>query len=316
MAVKSIVIEAPASIANLGPGFDVLAMAIEGLSDRVSIEVSPGSNRVDVYAHGFAVPSGEHNVAYAVAKKFIELYGVEGIDIRIEVYKGIPVAAGLGSSGATSIAVAYGLSKLFNLELDTKSLLKLASVGEAYVAGSPHYDNIAASLLGGVVIVDPQNLEVYSIRPSVEIWIGVVVPETRVVECKTRIAREVLPKNIDLKTHVKQCSSLAKLIHALHIGDVRLLGEAISQDYVVEPHRAKLIESYWNLKKIALENGAHGFNIAGAGPSVFLVHSDMDRVEEICRKLIRFLEKRGVNATYYITRVSSAGVRVVKMLVE
>ncbi len=307
----SIIVEAPASIANLGPGFDVLAMAITGLRDRVRIVVEPGGGNVYVASIDPRIPGGKGNVAYAVASKVVEEYSLHDVDVYILVDKGIPVSAGLGGSGATSAATAYGLSLILGLGLSRRELLELAGVGEAHVVGKPHYDNVAASLFGGIVIVDPYKLEVHVVKPRKEIWIGVVVPEERDIDYKTRRARSILPENISLELHVRQSASLVKLVHALHVGDLSLLGEAVSSDYIVEPYRSKLIEHYWELKKLALSSGALGFNIAGAGPSIFFVHESRLGAISLCRKLVNYLASRGIKASFHASTVSSQGVRVV-----
>ncbi len=307
----SIIVEAPASIANLGPGFDVLAMAITGLRDRVRIVVEPGGGNVYVASVDPRIPSGKGNVAYAVASRVIEDYGLRDLDIYVLVDKGVPVSAGLGSSGATAAATAYGLSVLLGLGLGRRELLELAGVGEAYVAGKPHYDNVAASLFGGIVIVDPNKLEAYVVKPRKNIWIGVIVPEKRDIDYKTRRARSILPEKISLELHVKQSASLVKLVHALHVGDLSLLGEAISSDYVVEPYRSKLIEYYWDLKKLALSSGALGFNIAGAGPSVFFIHESRLGAISLCKKLVSYLASHGIKASFHVSTISVHGARII-----
>lgn len=309
--IRSIIIEAPGSIANLGPGFDILAMAVEGFKDRVKLSVMPGKGRIRIMVKGYEVPENENNVAYGILKKIINEHNLWDLDFLVEIAKGVPVSAGLGSSGATSAAIAYGLSVLLGLDLSQRELLKLAGIGEAHVAGTPHYDNVAASLFGGIVIVDPVELVVHVIKPKVEFWIGIIIPEARLKHSKTKEARNVLPRAIDLHLHVRQSASLAKLIHALHVGDLITLGEAISSDCIVEPHRIKLVRDYWNLKKIALENGALGFNIAGAGPSVFLIHRTKTSAIRTCKRIVEYLQSTGIKASFYVTRVSEKGARII-----
>lgn len=309
---KSILVEAPASIANLGPGFDILAMAVEGLSDRVRIEIRKGYGDIYVDVIGdHSVPGGRDNSAYAVIEKFLDIYHVNSYDIYAIIEKGIPVSAGLGGSGATSAATAYGLVELFNIEYNRQILLELAGIGEAHVAGTPHYDNVAASLFGGIIVVDPYTLEVYSIKPRYIFWIGIVVPKKRSKQYKTLKARSVVPDKVTLKIHTLQAASVAKLIHALHTGDLEILGRAISSDYIVEPKRSILIEEYWAIKEIALSNGALGFNIAGAGPSVFFIHESRKKVEELCIKIKEYLRQKGIDVSFFILTVSNKGVKVI-----
>ena len=309
---RSIVVEAPASIANLGPGFDILATAIEGFRDRVRISILPGDGRIHIRVYGYSVPVDERNVAYPIIRRIIDEYDLMDRDFLIDMYKGIPVSAGLGSSGATSAAIAYGFSTLLCLNLDKKGLLRLAGCGEKHVAGSPHYDNIAASLFGNIVIVDPHELDVHIIRPNVEYWFGLLIPVARGSRAKTMIARKIIPTKIDIGVHVKQSAVIARLVHALHVGDIEALGRAISLDYIAEPYRSSLIREYWMIKEIAMREGALGFNIAGAGPTLFILHRSRKHLLGIGRRLLKYLDTLNLGYSFHITRISRNGVRIVE----
>jgi len=308
-AVKQVTVKAPASIANLGPGFDICAIALKSPYDVVRVKVMPGSGSIYVTSRGFNVPGGRENCAYAVAEEFTSRYDVRGLDIYIEVEKGIPPSRGLGSSGATSAATAYALAILFNQALTPQELLELAGVGEAFIAGTPHYDNVAASLFGGFVIVDPTTRSVLKYALKKEVVVAVVIPQSIAYEItrKTKYARSLLPAQIPLETHIKQASAIAKLVYAIVAEDLKLLGEAISTDYVAEPYRSRLIPHYSELKKMALESGALGFNIAGAGPSVFFIHEDQYEARSIGEKLVEFLKARGIDAYLHLTTISQSG---------
>ncbi len=309
--LKSIVVEAPASIANIGPGFDVLAMAIEGLSDRVKIVVEQGAGNIIVESKGIKVPDGKCNVAHRVVKKAIEEYGLHDKDFYITVFKGVPVSLGLGSSGATAAATIYALSKVLDLDLGIRELIRFAGEGEALAAGSPHYDNVAASLLGGIVIVDPVSMNAYKINVKKDFWIAIVSPEISFGFKKTMLARSLLPREITIDTCVKQYASIAKMIYALYQEDLELFGESISADYIAEPYRSKLIPGYWELKKIARENGALGFNIAGAGPSVFSIYRSEVDAYRAGTKIMEYLLNIGVKSRLYVTKISNQGARIV-----
>jgi homoserine kinase len=232
------------------------------------------------------------------------------------VKKGVPPGLGMGSSGATSAAVAFGLNILFDVRLSDEELLRLAGVGEAFVAGTPHYDNVAASLFGGFVLLDLVKGGVLRYVPKKRIPIGIVAPRLHELSRsrKTAYARFILPKTIDLETHVKQSSAIAKLIYGIMMEDLKILGEAVTSDLVVEPHRAKLIPYYYELKHIALSEGAYGFNICGAGPSVFLIHEDVEKLKIITNKLRDFLKSKGVEAEAFVTTVSFKGAEVVEVM--
>ncbi|WP_440060289.1 homoserine kinase [Thermogladius sp. 4427co] len=308
-----IVVKAPASIANLGPGFDVVSVAIGKIFDTVEVELSKGVGEIRVDAEG-RVPSGSENVAYVVARLALDMLPIlKQCNIVIRVKKGVPVGAGLGSSGSTAAAVSYALSYLAG-SVDDRLLLKLAAEGERFVAGDVHYDNVAASLFGGLVVVDVENVNCYRIEFSRDVHVGVVTPfmvNGILDRKKTAYARKLLPETIDLKTHVKQSSLLAQLIYAAVKGDIRLLGRLVSKDYVVEPYRSKLIPYYFEMKELALREGAYGFNIAGAGPSVFFIHESQDEVLRIGGVLKDFLKTRGIESTFIQTFFSNTGVEVI-----
>ncbi len=290
-------------------------MAIKDLYDIVEICISTGNDNIYVYSHSkdFEIPSGEGNVAYHVAKSFKEIYNVHNVDIYINVVKGIPPGYGLGSSGATSAATAFGLSKLLQPSLSDIEILRIAGIGEKFASGSMHYDNVAASLFGGIIILDLSRERVYRVIPKSEIYVAIVIPKSVLLpERKTAYARSILPKSIDLHIHVLQSSVIAKMIYALAIDNIDLFGEAISTDYIIEPIRSRLIPFYSEMKKIALENGALGFNISGAGPSVFSIHKSRDNAENVSKKLIEFLNSRGIETSFFVTQISDKGSEVIK----
>lgn len=311
--VKRVRVRAPASVANIGAGFDVLAMAIEGFFDEAEITISKGEGRINVSSAGFDVPSGRENIAHATAEEFLNRYGIKGVDVNITLHKGIPPSLGLGSSGASCVATVYALSHLFGIKLPLSEFLELAGLCECFTAGSPHYDNVAASALGGVVIVDCANKEAYRIIPPVDIHIALLIPEP-IPRCerKTALARSILPKQVDLKTLVYQSSAVAKLVYAFMTGDLEILGKAASTDFVAEPKRSALIPFYWELKGFSLSNGALGFNIAGAGPSVFAICRSPEDSLAVADAMRKFASEKGLKADVVVTKIAREGVSIVK----
>jgi len=312
--VKYVIVKAPGSIANLGPGFDILSIAISGVYDVVEVFSTPGNGKIYVDSKGFDVPSGESNVAYTVAKSFLEKYDIKNVDLYIKVVKGVPPASGLGSSGATSAATAFALANLFQINISNDELLYLSGLGEAFAAGSPHYDNVAASLFGGFNIIDINKNRVYNIKPDMKIYIAVVTPKIAELQGrkKTEYARSLLPKQIELAAHIKQTSALAKLIYAIFNNDLDILGEAISTDFIVEPYRARMIPYYYELKRLAFEYGALGFNISGAGPSIFTIHKTSEEARYVGEKLSEFLNNKGIECSFIASYVSKSGAELIR----
>lgn len=262
---------APASVANIGCLFDSAAMAVEAFRDTVLVEETVGGD-VQVEAKG-PVPSGRSNVAYKAAVYFLErLYG-RLTGVRVIVEKGIPVAAGLGSSGATAAATVAALNELLGIGASTGDLIEAAGEGEALAAGSRHYDNVAASLLGGVVLVDPQNPRTYAlIRPPRSLRVVLFVKTLDVRE-KTSFMRRLLPRTVGLGEASRWALAAAMLTLGLSVGDERYIAYA-SMGGPVEKARSRVIRNYWRAKEEALKAGAIAFNLSGAGPSMFALAKD------------------------------------------
>ncbi|MEM1567468.1 MAG: homoserine kinase [Thermofilaceae archaeon] len=278
-----VVVRAPASIANLGCLFDAAAMAIEAFYDEVVAEETGGELRVE--AEGENVPSGRMNVAYAAAQHLLtKVYGRE-TGVLIRVRKGVPVGSGLGSSGASAAATVVAVNELLGIGASVAELLEAAGAGEALAAGSAHYDNAAASLLGGIVLIDPQNprLHVVLEPPS---WLHVVVffrqsPHAQ----KTKAMRCILPESVSLRDASHWAFTAAAFAAGLARGIKRCISFA-SDGGIVESVRARSIPGYWEMKRAALRTGALAFNISGAGPSLFAL-AEEDKLDSIVSEVMK-----------------------------
>ncbi|MCD6095478.1 MAG: homoserine kinase [Thermoprotei archaeon] len=261
---------APGSIANLGVLFDLGALAIGDKRDLVVVE-RVNKRDITVISKGFDVPSGKENIAYIVAMEFLNRVGINGEGVKIVVHKGVDVGIGLGSSGATAIATAVALNELFNSNLSTEELIAIAGEGERAIAGSLHYDNVSASMLGGLVIIlSKEPLKVVKYSFPKELLIVLITPKkVKISVRKTEFFRKILPKEISLEQHVDEKAHVVRFMKALYEEDIEELGKAICEGGIVERERSKYIPHYWEIKEKALRCGALGFNISGAGPSMF-----------------------------------------------
>jgi homoserine kinase len=306
VSTKQIEVYSPASIANLGPGFDVFGIALDELGDSLTVELVP-EPRVQIIVKGpdtGSIPTDPaSNSAGAVLQHVIDNYDASQ-GFVVEIKKGVPPGKGMGSSGASAAGAAYAAIQLLKLELSDTEAVKLAAQGEAAVAGSPHADNVSASLLGGFVMVGAQ-YDVVRLEPPM-FDIVVVVPDVN-YENKTRLARSLLPKKVLLKNAVHNVSSASRMAAAIAIGDAELFGRSIS-DYLVEPRRAEMIPNFWKVKQAALDAGALGCSISGGGPSLFAVGGDAARVG---RAMAQAFEEAGVASDIYLTRPSRLGARAI-----
>jgi homoserine kinase len=306
VTVKQIRVYAPASIANLGPGFDVFGIALDGLGDTVLLEVI-SEPVVEIEVSGLEAGSlpveAESNSAGAVLKHVIEDRGLDR-GFRIKIDKGVPVGKGMGSSGASAAAAAHGACRVLGLELPQREYVELAALGEGAVAGSPHADNVSASLLGGFTVVGHE-YEVLRLDPP-EVEMVVVVPEVH-YENKTKLARSLLPEKVGLREAVLNVGYASRMVAAVATGDPVLFGRSIN-DHLIEPYRAEMIPNFWRVKEAALDAGAYGCSIAGGGPSLFAVGEDP---EEIGEAMAEAFADADVDSEIILTRPSKLGARVI-----
>ncbi len=283
-----IVVRAYSSSANLGPGYDALAVALDAYMDIVEARVSsePGV-RVAVEGEYARQAGGGATARRAVEELLKNLDPGLGVEIRIN--KGIPPGRGLGSSGASAAGAVAAVHLLLGSDLDMGRLVEVAGLGESEAAGTPHYDNVAASLLGGFTVISRGvggGLRVVRLRPQSRPWFAVVTPMDPVPENKTRVMRSVLPESVPLADAVVNWSRLAVLVSGISYGDWSLVGEMMSGDIIVEPRRGPLIPCYNEVRSEALSAGALGFAISGAGPSMIALHDSRRGADAVLNAML------------------------------
>ena len=261
---KSIKILAPCSTANLGPGFDVFGLALDALYDEITL-TKKGKTVAIVSSDEIPLTATKNTaglVAVAIKKRFRIKDGIE-----INIKKNVPAGFGMGSSAASAAACAVGMNKIFNLKLSDAELVQFAGVGEKASAGTIHYDNVAASALGGFVMVKTNPFQVVKIEPPKDLVLCVAVPKLKVPAKKTKVSRGAIPKKVSLSDMVKNISNASAIVAGFSQKDSQLIGNSI-QDVIVEPARKHMIPGFDKVKKNALSAGAYGVTISGAGPSV------------------------------------------------
>lgn len=302
---------APATIANLGPGFDIAGMAIEGYRDLVEISLRD-DDVVEVQVEGREAdrvddtPRG--NSAAVAASHVLRRAGVrKGFNLKL--VKNVPVGVGLGSSGASSAAGAYAANLLIGRRLGMRELVLCAAEGERAACGSPHLDNVAPSLYGGfTIILDIEGPEILHVKPMPGFEVIVATPHVSLPKNKTEYARSLLPREVPMETLVRQQASVARLVASILKGDLEQFGKAVSMDHVVEPARAGMIPGFREVKKRALEKGALGLSISGAGPSIFAITRPQD-AEKVAKAIKEAFEEKGVKTSITRTTPSTTGAR-------
>jgi homoserine kinase len=262
---SEITVIAPSSTANLGPGFDVFGLAVNAFYDEITLTKTK-EKKVCIITQDNIPTNPDKNTAGLVVKNMIKKFKTkDGIEIKIK--KNVPAGYGMGSSAASAAAAAVAFDKLYGLKLDDNLLVEFAGIGEKASAGSIHYDNVAASVLGGFVIVKTNPLDVIKIAPPANLRMCIAVPKLKVPKKKTKVSRGVIPKKISLKDSITNLSNASAIVVGFMNNDSKLIGRSI-KDVIVEPARQHMIPGFKNVKENALKAGALGVTISGAGPSV------------------------------------------------
>jgi len=303
---------APGGIGNVGPGLDILGLAAAGLGDSVSAEwaPAPGLQILDP-GHPELPREPERHTAGLAAAAVIERAGrdrLEGRGIALGIRKGLPLCGGQGGSAASAVAAAVAVNRLLGAELDALALIEACLAAEEAVAGR-HADNIAPSLLGGIVLIrSMEPLDVVQLPVPDELYVVLVRPEQRM---RTAEARSVLPEQISRATAVHQAAQVGALVAALALADYGLLGRAID-DRIAEPVRAPLLPGFAEAKRAALAAGALGSSISGSGPTVFALTRGSAVAERVATAMTAAYTDGGQSSDARIAQVDRAGARVVE----
>ncbi len=297
----------PATVSNVGPGFDLLGFAMESPGDELIIRRNTeGKLRLeDLSGIGLPLDPALNIAAISAHALLEELNAEEGFDLIFKTK--INPGSGIGSSAASCVAAVVGINELLGNPFTTAELLPYAMEGEQFASGSYHADNIAPALLGGFTLIrgyDP--LDIKHIPYPSDLFCALVHPD---LEFKTSEGRKVLPTEVPLKTAIAQAGNLAGLIAGLTTSDHGLIGRSIT-DLFAEPVRTKKLPEFEELKKVTIENGALGTGLSGSGPSVF----SLCRGEEIAKSVAMIMEghfsNHGIACKKYVSKVSEAGCRI------
>lgn len=308
---KSITVFAPATVANIACGFDVFGMAIDHIGDEVTI-IPNDKNILQIKSitgdnKKLTKNINENIVAISIQALLDALKSNQGFDIYLK--KRMPLSSGLGSSAASSVAGLFAANEFFGMPFSRAELVPFAMEGERIACGTAHADNVAPSLMGGIVLCrNVQPVEVIALPVPSQLYAVVIHPH---YELKTIDSRKALPKKISIKTASHQWANTAGLVHALHTQDYALLGRCVT-DHVAEPFRSKLIPHFDAAKSAALEAGALACSISGSGPSIFALTKGETNAKKIAEAMKSVYKKSKMGADVYISKINSKGAKIIK----
>ncbi|MBF0441561.1 MAG: homoserine kinase [Oligoflexales bacterium] len=303
--MEKIRIFAPATIGNVGPGFDVIGLCVDGLGDTVTVSKTDGKTEItDVRgtdASSVPLDPAKNTVTIAASAFFAATN--KNINLKVEIERHLPCSGGLGSSAASSLAGAMAAAYFGGEFENTDLILQAALEGEGAVSGR-HLDNIAPCYNGGVTIVQstkPTNI--LSVPLNREWWLTLFISDFKL---STKEARSVLPDMVDRATFVKQLANSASLILGFTEGNEEILRVALN-DHFAEPRRAPLIPQFHDLKKAALDSGALGSSISGAGPTIFALSESRQIASEVAEAMLGVYKGK---ARTHIGLISKTGARL------
>jgi homoserine kinase len=309
MSNKSIKVFAPASVSNVGPGFDVLGFALHKPGDEIILKTN-GNNITEITTitgdNGKLPYDAEKNTASVAVKSLLDKYQIKQ-GISIEIHKKMGLGSGLGSSAASAVGAVVAANELLELNLPKKKLLEHCLAGEFVASNAIHADNVAPSLYGGFVLIRDYNpIDIIKIDYPEDLFCTIIYPD---IEIKTSDARAILPAEISLKKMITQTGNIAALIYGLAKGDYSLISRAL-HDVVVEPVRSELIKGYNVIKESAINAGALSCVITGSGPSMFALSVSEEVANKIASDTQKALLKLNLASTTYVSQINREGPKI------
>lgn len=305
--MQEIRVLAPATVANVVCGFDCLGFALAEPFDEMTVRRTDEPGIRIIHRDDFGLPTEpERNVAGVAAAAMLEQIKAD-FGLEIEITKNIMPGSGIGSSSASACGAVVALNRLLDTRFSNLELVDFAMAGEMLASGSRHADNLAPCIFGGFTLVrstEPLDIVQLDFPP---LWATVIHPQ---IEIKTAEARAILPKDVPLKTAIKQWGNVGSLVAGLAKSDYGLIARAL-EDVIVEPVRKSLIPKFDDIKAASLGAGALGGGISGSGPSMFMLSNNRDGAERVEAAMSKAYSQTGIEFNTYISEISGDGARVV-----
>jgi homoserine kinase len=312
MVFKKVKAFAPASVANVGCGFDFMGFAIEGAGDRVTIETDEADSGIKILLSGpfgdLLPTDADKNTAGVAANALLKALGRSDLSFTINLEKNLPLGSGMGSSASSAAASLFAVNVLLGNPFKTEELIPFAMEGERIACGTAHADNVAPSLLGGFLIIrsyDP--LDIIKIACPEDLFCAVVHPH---IQLKTSDARRILRRDLPLSDVTKQSANVAAFITGILREDYKLIGRSM-HDLVAEPKRTQLIPGFAQAKITALSAGAVGCGISGSGPSVFALCKGKDTAIGVAAEMSRSFSASGLASDTFISTMNAPGAYII-----
>jgi len=303
---EEIKIFAPATIANVSCGFDVLGFALDNVGDEMTIKKVAKKGVKITKIIGQNLPLETHKNVAGVAALALLAETESEFGFEIEIDKRIKPGSGIGSSAASSAGTVWAINKLLGNPFNSTDLVRFAMEGERLATGVAHADNVAPALFGGFTLVRSYNpLDIITIHTPSELYATVIHPQ---IEVKTSDAREILKTNVPLKDAIKQWGNVGGLISGLYTEDYKLIGRSL-EDFIIEPIRSILIPAFDAVKQQSLNAGALGCGISGSGPSIFALSKGKETAKNVAEAMKSVYENVGIEYDIHISKINKQGIK-------
>lgn len=299
----------PATVANVSCGFDSLGFAVDTVGDEMTFtKTAEKGVKITAISGANLSYNVDENAASAVVQKMLDEANAN-FGVALTISKGYSPGSGLGSSAASAAGAAFGANQLLGNIYSELDLVKFAMFGEEVACGSQIADNVAAAIYGGFVLIrsyDP--LEIVKLPIPKELRLVAIHPQ---VEVKTKDAREVLPKQIDLKDAITQWANVGGLISGLYANDYNLISNSLV-DIIVEPYRKKLIPHFDEVKNAAIKSGALGAGISGSGPTIFALCKGEEDAKKVHSAINESYKNTGIEFTLFTSKINDKGIKILE----
>ncbi len=307
--MDKIKIKSPSTVANLSCGYDILGLCLEEPFDYIEIEkINTKEVKIDILDSQFSdIPSEPKQNTGGIPALLIQENMKLDFGFKIKIKKGIPLCGGMGSSAATAAGVIYGINKILGDVLSIHEMIEYALEGEKISSDTPHADNIAPCILGGLVLVKetyPLNFVKLPIGPF---YLALLHPDIKI---NTKHAREILPQKIFLKDAVKQWGNISALTYAFTTNDIKLISSSM-KDHIIEPVRSKLIYGFDVIKKAAINAGAIGSSISGSGPTIFALCDSKDSALKVISAMKKSADNNNLKFNSYVSPINHTGPKII-----
>ncbi len=301
---------APVTVSNLACGYDTLGLAVEVSSDEIIGRWvdTPGVHITEIKGHSRGIPRDPlQNIASITAMSLLRHLGEVGRGLELRLHKRIPAGSGLGTSAASAAAAAVLVNELLHRPLERRELIPFALDGEMVASGARHGDSVVPALTGGLILVrDIDTLDFHRIYTPSGLFMALVLPDVMVV---TREARAILRPEVPLQSVIRQAANLGSFVIGMHNADLDLISRSL-EDHIIEPQRKHLIPHFDQVKEAAMQLGALGCSISGAGPSIFALCKEKQQATDIAAAMKKVYDDHSLASSIFVGGIDHEGARL------